>query len=143
MKRYILEFIRGGLCVCGLGPVVLAVVYAVLGCVGVVDSLSVGEVATSVLSVTLLAFIAGGINIVYKIERLPLIGAILIHALVLYADYVIIYLMNGWIKSSFTSLVCFTACFVAGFALIWGIIYFTTKKSADSINKKLGEMHSK
>ena len=141
MKRYVLEFVRGGLYACGFGPIILAVVYAILGRAGVVDTFSVGEVVTSVLSVALLAFVAGGITVIYKIERLPLIGAILIHAMVLYTDYVVIYLMNGWLKSSFISLAIFTACFVVGFALIWLIIYFTTKKSAERMNEKLGEIH--
>lgn len=137
MKNFIRDFVQRGMFICGGGPIILAVVYAILHKCGMVQTLTVNEVVLGILTSALLAFIAGGINAIYKIEKLPLIVAILIHAVVLYIDYIIIYLANDWMKSELVPLIVFTVCFIVGFVIIWGIVYFTTKKSADRLNEKL------
>ena len=138
MKKYIKAFVTNGLFVCGLGPFVLAIVYAVLNAVGV--EISVTEMVMGIISVTVLAFIAGGISMIYKIERLPITLAALIHAGVLYLDYIVIYLINGWLKGGIIPFIVFTSCFFVGFALVWLIIYLTTKKSTDEVNSVLSAM---
>lgn len=140
MKKYIKAFVTNGLFVCGLGPFVLAIVYAVLNAVGV--EISVTEMVMGIISVTVLAFIAGGISMIYKIERLPITLAALIHAGVLYLDYIVIYLINGWLKGGIIPFIVFTSCFFVGFALVWLIIYLTTKKSTDEVNSVLSIMQS-
>ena len=142
MKKYIKTFIMNGLFACGLGPVVFAIVYAVLNATGVVSEMSVSEMVTGIISVTVLAFIAGGISMIYKIERLPVTLAALIHAGVLYLDYIVIYLINGWLKDGIIPFIVFTSCFFVGFALVWLIIYLTTKKSTDEVNSVLSTMQS-
>ena len=136
MKYYVKRFALKGLFVCGLGPVVLAIVYAILARLGVVEVITVGRFVSAVISVTILAFVAGGISMVYEIERLPLVLAMLIHAAVLYIDYIVIYLTNGWLKNGIESLLIFTVCFVLGFAIVWLVIYLTTKRSAEKINDR-------
>lgn len=143
MKKHIKKFIIRGLFICGLGPVVWAILYAVLNATGAVSELSVSKMVIGIISVTVLAFIAGGISMIYDVERLPIAIAALIHAGVLYLDYIVIYLINGWLKEGIVPFVIFTSCFFAGFALIWLIIYLTTKKSADEINMALSSMRSK
>ena len=64
MKKIIKEFIHKGCCACGLGPLVLAVVYLILQKIGVADMLSVNEVCTGIISLLVLAFIAGGMNVI-------------------------------------------------------------------------------
>ena len=140
MKKYIKAFVTNGLFVCGLGPFVLAIVYAVLNAVGV--EISVTEMVMGIISVTVLAFIAGGISMIYKIERLPITLAALIHAGVLYLDYIVIYLINGWLQGGIIPFIVFTSCFFVGFALVWLIIYLTTKKSTDEVNSVLSIMQS-
>jgi hypothetical protein len=142
MKKHIKAFIMNGLFVCGLGPVVLAIAYAVLYALGVVSEMSVTEMVMGSISVTVLAFIAGGISVIYKVERLPITLAALIHAGVLYLDYIVIYLINGWLKEGVLPFVIFTSCFFAGFALVWLIIYLTTKKSTEEVNSALSVMQS-
>lgn len=142
MKKHIKTFIMNGLLACGLGPVVFAIVYAVLNATGVVSEMSVSEMVTGIISVTVLAFIAGGISMIYKIERLPITLAALIHAGVLYLDYIVIYLINGWLKDGIIPFIVFTSCFFVGFALVWLIIYLTTKKSTDEVNSVLSTMQS-
>ena len=98
MKKYVLEFFRRGLMAAGFGPIVLAVLYLFLQKQNVVQTLTVNEVCLGIFSLLALAFVAGGMNIVYQIERLPLMVAILIHGIVLYISYLATYLLNGWLQ---------------------------------------------
>ena len=142
MKKHIKKFVARGLFVCGLGPIALAIVYAVLNATGAVSEMSVSEMVIGIVSVTVLAFIAGGISMIYEVERLPIAIAALIHAGVLYLDYIVIYLINGWLKEGVTPFVIFTSCFFAGFALVWLIIYLTSKRSTDEVNMALSSIQS-
>lgn len=137
MKKYVLEFVQRGLMVAAGGPVLLAVIYGILGGVGVIDTLTPAEVCKGILAITVMAFIAAGITVIYTVERLPLISAILIHAGVLYLDYLFIYLINSWLARDWTALGVFTVVFAAGYAVIWGCIYLITKKNIDLVNRKL------
>lgn len=137
MKKYIGEFLKRGLAVCAGGPVVLAVVYGILGACGVIDALTPGEVCKGILTVTLMAFLAAGVTVVYQIEELALFPAVLIHGIVLYLDYLMIYLVNGWIAEGLQPLLVFTAIFVAGYAIVWAIIYCITRRSTQNINRRL------
>lgn len=83
MKRFLKDFCLKGLIAMGFGPMVVAVIYGVLGVNGVVTSFSTREVVLAIVSSSLLAFIIAGMNTIYQIERLPLAYAILIHGLVL------------------------------------------------------------
>ena len=139
MKKYVLSFLKKGLMASVGGPVVLAIVYGILGSVGAIESLSPGEVCAGFLTITLMAFIAAGIPVVYEIEQLPLFWAILLHGAALYLDYILIYLLNGWLKSELTAVLIFTAVFIAGYAVIWLIVYLTTKKVTGRLNKKIQE----
>ena len=112
MKQFMKEFCRRGLTACGLGPLVLAVLYLVLQHNGAVEYLTVKEVCVGIFSLTALSFVAGGMNVVYQIERLPLMAAILIHGCFLYISYLAVYLMNGWLQSGITPILVFTVIFV-------------------------------
>ena len=137
MKKYLSEFFRRGIKACGVGPIVLAVLYAILHSQGVVDTLTVEEVCIGIFSLSALAFIAGGINFLYQIERLPLLVAILIHGSVLYICYLITYLVNGWLDWGMTPILVFTVIFLVGYLVIWGIIYSIIKKDTDKVNEIL------
>jgi len=137
MKRNILEFTHRGFIACGFGPLVLAVIYLVLHRQGAVDTLAVNEVCTGIFSISALAFIVGGMNIIYQNEKLPLMAAISIHGAVLYASYLITYLINGWLQRGMTPILVFTAIFVLGYIVIWAVIYFITKRNTARLNEKL------
>ena len=83
MKKSILEFCRRGLVACGSGPMVLVMLYLILQQKGILQTLTVNEVCLGIVSLSALAFVAGGMNMIYQIERLPLTVAILIHGGVL------------------------------------------------------------
>ena len=137
MKKFISNFLLRGLVACGFGPVVLAVVYLVLYQQGVVQTLAVTEVCMGIFSLFALAFVVGGMNAIYQIERLPVMLAILLHGIMLYVSYLIVYLVNDWLKWGFTPIVVFSAIFIIGYLIIWTIIYSVNKKNAERINKQL------
>ena len=137
MKKNIMEFLRRGSAACGLGPMILALLYWIMHQRGVLQTLTVHEVCTGILSLSALAFIAGGMNIVYQIERLPLMTAILIHGCVLYGSYLLTYLVNGWLERSILPILVFSAIFVMGYLVIWAIIYAIIRKKTRQLNESL------
>ena len=137
MKKHVIGFLHRGMIAAGCGPVVLAVIYGIAGATGALDSLSPSAVCKGILTIFLMAFIAGGINEIYQIERLPLPFAIGIHGLALYIDYLLIYLINGWLQKQLTPILVFTGIFLGGFALIWLVIYWVTKQKTRRINENL------
>ena len=137
MKKNIMEFLRRGFSACGLGPMILALLYWIMHQRGVLQTLTVHEVCTGILSLSVLAFIAGGMNIVYQIERLPLMTAILIHGCVLYGSYLLTYLVNGWLERSILPILVFSAIFVMGYLVIWAIIYAIIRKKTRQLNESL------
>jgi len=98
MKQFWKDFLFRGLVSAASGPLVLAIIYGILGATGEVTSLTPREVCLGILSITLLAFIVAGITAIYQVEKLPLASATLIHGGVLYATYLLIYLINGWLQ---------------------------------------------
>ena len=139
MKKTVLEFLRRGLAACGFGPLVLAVLYLILKRSIGLQTLTVDQVCVGIVSLSVLAFVAGGMNAVYQIERLPLAVAILIHGGVLYVSYLATYLVNGWLEWGKMPVLVFTGIFVLGYLMIWAVIYFVTKRNTDRVNAALRE----
>lgn len=137
MKKFILEFLRRGFAACGIGPIILAILYLILQQTTDIDSLTVNQVCTGIFSIAALAFIAGGMNAIYQFERLPLMTAILIHGSVLYISYLGTYLLNDWLECGAAPILIFTGIFLVGYLLIWAIIYFTTKRTTAKVNQLL------
>ena len=137
MKKTVLEFFRRGMTACGIGPMVLAVLYLVLRRQGTVELLSVEQVCTGIFSLSALAFIAGGMNVIYQIERLPLMVAILIHGGVLYASYLGTYLLNDWLEWGTAPLLIFSGIFALGYLLIWAVIYAVIRRNTERVNAAL------
>ena len=137
MKRHILEFLRRGLAAWGLGPMVLAILFLILQQQGVVETLTVREVCLGIFSLSALAFIAGGMNVIYQIEQLPLMVAIFLHGGVLYLSYLATYLVNGWLSWGITPILVFTGIFVVGYFVIWAVIYAVNKRRTEGLNELL------
>lgn len=137
MKRIIPDFFRRGLAACGLGPLVLAVLYWILHRQGAVQMLSVHEVCLGIFSLSALAFIAGGMNVLYQIERLPLMAAVSIHGGVLYVSYLLTYLLNGWLEEGVKPILIFSGIFLLGYLGIWAVIYTIIKRNTEKLNKVL------
>ena len=139
MKKNILEFFRRGLTACGLGPLVLAVLYLIMQHQGSLQTLTVRQVCVGIFSLSALAFIAGGINVIYQMERLPLMVAILIHGSVLYVSYLATYLLNSWLALGMMPILVFSGIFFVGYLAIWAVIYSIMKRKTEQVNKMLKE----
>ena len=137
MKKFVLDFFCRGLVACGFGPFVLAILYLILQQSAAVETLTVNQVCIGIFSLTALAFIAGGMNAIYQIERIPLMVAILIHGSVLYISYLGTYLLNDWLDWGVIPIVVFSAIFVVGYMVIWAIIYSIIKRNTAKLNKML------
>ena len=137
MKKFWKEFLLRGLLAASGGPIVLAIIYGVLGDDGTVEFFSPKEVCMGILTITLLAFIVAGMTAIYQMEQLPLSMMILLHGGALYIAYILTYLLNGWLQNSLVPILVFTGIFAAGYALIWLIIYLFEKAKAEKLNKLL------
>ena len=137
MKKYLCDFVRRGMAAAGFGPMILAVLYLILHKQGVIEMLTVKEVCLGIASLSALAFVAGGMNVVYQVEQLPLMIAILIHGCVLYVSYLGTYLLNGWLEMGTAPILVFTAVFVLGYLVIWAVIYSVIRRRTERINELL------
>ena len=135
MKKNIKDFFKRGFAAAWGGPVILAIVWAVLKSSGVVETLTVNQVVLGIISTTVMAFIAAGVSVVYQIESLPKAFAGLIQASVLYIDYLGIYLLNGWIPLNRVWI--FTIIFFVGFIVIWLAVYIPIKLKVNKMNRSL------
>jgi len=137
MKKFWKEFLLRGLICAGGGPLVLAIIYGILGATDAVATLTPGEVCMGILTITLLAFLVAGMTAIYQMEQLPLPIMILLHGGALYISYILTYLINGWLQNSLVPILVFTGIFLAGYGLIWSIIYCVEKSKAEKLNKLL------
>lgn len=137
MKKNILEFFRRGFVACGFGPIVLAILYLILQHEAEIETLTVNQVCLGIFSLSALAFVAGGMNVIYQIERLPLMVAILIHGGVLYISYLVTYLLNNWLEWGTIPILVFSGIFIFGYLMIWAIIYCIIRKRTERLNEIL------
>lgn len=137
MKKFFKEFCLRGMTAAWGGPIILAIIYGILGLTGVVVTLDVNQVVLGVVTSTLMAFVAAGITAVYQVEKLPLMHAIVLNGVVLYIDYLGIYLLNGWLADGIGPLLIFTAIFVVGYAIVWLIVASIIKHNTNKLNQKL------
>ena len=137
MKRTVLEFLRRGLIACGFGPIVLAILYLILQRHADLETLTVKQACTGIFSMYALAFIAGGMNVIYQMERLPLMAAMLIHGGVLYVSYLAAYLVNDWLEWGKAPILVFTGIFAVGYLAIWAVICFVIRRRTKRLNEIL------
>ena len=143
MKKNVLEFVRRGLIACGFGPMVLVVFYLILQRQCDIQTVTVNEVCVGIVSLSVLAFVVGGMNMIYQIERLPLMVAIFIHGGVLYISYLGTYLINDWLEWGRTPVLVFTGIFIFGYLAIWAVIYSVTKRKTDRLNEMLKKQQNR
>lgn len=137
MKNTVSIFFLRGLVAGGFGPIAFAIVYLILNYTSEVEELSVNQLCIGIFSLYLLAFIVGGMNVIYGIERLPLALAILIHGGVLYVCYLITYLLNDWLENGVMPIIVFSMIFIIGFVAIWAVIFLVTKAKTKKVNEVL------
>ena len=135
MKNFWISFVKRGMVAAWGGPAILCIVWACLWHADTMQKLEKGEAILSVASSLVMAFIAGGISVIYQLEQLPKAMAALIQMAVLYVDYLGIYLLNGWLPLN--AIPVFTLIFAVGFAAIWAMIYLYVKRTVSDLNEKI------
>ena len=135
--KYLKNFALRGMIAMGFGPIVLAIIYLILGITGEATNISAFEMATGIITITALAFLCGGMTVVYQIEEIGISKAITLHGIALYVAYAVVYITNNWLKDGIIPFLVFTIIFVVGYALVWIVIYMITKRGTDNINKKI------
>lgn len=136
MRKFISDFVLRGLISGGFGPLAYGIIILVLQLSGV-EAISDGlSIFKSIFSTYLLAFLIGGISVIWRVERIGLGFLILIHGFVLYVSYLIVYLLNDWVKKELIPFLVFTGIFILGYLLIWLIIYLVEKSRAKRLTKK-------
>ena len=130
MKAFLKEFVKRGSMFCGGGPLIVAIIYMFLP----VETVGVSHIVTEILTSLLLAFIAAGISAIYTVEKIPYPTAGLIQGSVLLADYLTIYLINGWIPVTWQSITMFVTI---SFLTISLIIYHSIKVQIEKLNKQI------
>ncbi len=126
-----------GLVFSGLGPIVLGIVYFILGLCINDFSLSGTEVLLGIISTHLLAFVQAGASVFNQIEEWPPAKSLGIHLFSLYAVYSIFYLVNSWIPFDIGVFIIFTLIFLIVYFAIWLTVYFIVKGVSKRINEKI------
>ena len=132
-------FLLRGAVFSGMGPVVVAIVYLIVG-------ITTGDVAMTTLDFFraticgyLLAFLVAGASVFYQIEAWGLAKATLCHLAVLYGAYLGAYLFTGWIRAYMVDVGIFTAIFAGGYLVIWAGIVLFYKVTAQKMNGKIAK----
>ncbi len=137
MKKIIKSFVLRGLIFSGFGPLIVSIVYAIIGVSTKENLITTNQFLLSTLSSYLLAFIVAGCSILYQIEKLSLLKSSLIHSIALYITYLSCYLINSWIQANWLDVFIFTSIFVVGYFIIWISIYTSIKITVKKLNEKI------
>jgi len=122
----------------GFGPIIAAIVFAILGCTLPDFSLTGGQVFSAVVSTYILAFIQAGVSVFNQIEHWSVGKSLFCHLTVLYLAYAACYILNFWIPFEPMVLVIFTVIFVVCYFVVWLTVYFSVRAAAKRLNRKLG-----
>ncbi len=137
MNKYLKEFLHRGFMFSGLGPVILAIIYAILEKTVDGFNLSGFQVFSGIISTYLLAFVQAGASVFNQIEKWPITKSLLCHFTLLYAVYVICYIMNSWIPFKIEIVAIFTLIFIVSYFVIWTTVYLIVKNTSKKLNSKL------
>ena len=132
--NYRKEFFKRGMMFGGFGPIIVAIIYLIVGI-----PIQPMEYFTSVISSYLLAFLVAGASVFYQIESWGPAKASLFHMLCLYFAYLGCYLINGWIASNIKMVAVFTGIFILGYLVIWTTVSICVKYTARKLNRKLAK----
>ena len=131
------DFFFRGLLFGGFGPVVLGIVYLILHHTLEDLTLSGEEVFHGILSTYVLAFIHAGSGVFHQIERFSPGKACLCQMSLLYAAYVLCYMLNNWLPFEPLAIAIFTAIFVVGYVVICLAVYLGVHAAAKRLNRSL------
>ena len=121
----------------GFGPIIVGIVFAILG--ATLEDFSIGgsQILLAIVSTYLLAFLHAGASVFNQIEHWSIAKSLACHFATLYVAYTLTYTLNTWIPFEPMALLIFTGIFVAVYAVIWLIVFFSVKSAEKRLNRKL------
>ena len=137
MNKYVKQYFHRGLVFGGFGPVILGIVYAILGVSVDGFSVSGGEILLGIISTYAIAFVQAGSSVFNQIEHWPIAKSLALHLGSLYVVYALAYLVNTWIPFEPLVLLIFTAVFLAVYFAIWLTVYFSVKITSKKMSERL------
>ena len=137
MNEYVRKFLRRGLVFGGFGPVVMGIVFLILGETLEDFYIEGWQICLAVVSTYLLAFCHAGASVFNQIEGWPLAKSLAIHFTTLYVAYVTTYMVNTWISFEPVAILIFTGAFIGIYAMTWGVVVISIKSVERKLNKKL------
>ena len=137
MNKNLKAYLNRGILFGGFGPIVVAIVYAIVGVATKDNLITTTNFLLATISSYILAFLVAGSSMFYQIEHWGLTKASLLHALSLYVAYLCCYLLNSWIAFDIINVLIFTGIFIVGYLVIWLIIYISIKHTEKKLNKKV------
>ncbi len=137
MNRYLKEFLNRGLVFAGFGPIILGIIFFILS--KTVDDFCVsgGQIFLGIISTYILAFVQAGASVFNQIEHWSLPKSLFCHFGMLYAVYVLCYVLNSWIPFEWGVIGIFTAIFVVTYFVVWFTVYFIVKATGKKLNATL------
>lgn len=137
MNKYLKSFLHRGLMFGGFGPVVVGIVFAILGATLENFHIDGWQILLAVTSTYLLAFVQAGASVFNQIEHWSVAKSLLWHFVTIYCAYSLCYVANAWIPFEPMVLVIFTAVFVVTYFIIWLSVYFAVKATERKLNKRM------
>lgn len=121
----------------GFGPIILGIIFYILSKTLDDFSVSGGQILLGIVSTYILAFVQAGASVFNQIEEWPIAKSLFCHFGLLYAAYVICYILNSWIPFEWAVIAIFTAIFAAVYFVIWFTVYFIVKSTGQKLNSTL------
>lgn len=103
------------------------------------SEVNVAALTCNQIAYLMVGFALGATGILFNLENISLIKATLVHFVIVLAVYIAAGFIGGWFRAWGMMLLIPVACFLGMYIVTWISIYFAIKKSADKINKRLGE----
>lgn len=139
MNKYLRVFLHRGLIFGGFGPIILGIVYAIIGASAKDLHLGGKEILIAIISIYMLAFLQAGASVFNQIEGWPLAKSLFFHFGTIYVAYLGCYLINTWIPFVPVAVLIFTGAFIISYVAIWLTVYYVVKLTEKKLNSKISK----
>ena len=137
MNIYVKEFFKRGMMFSGLGPVITAIIFAIVSHIQESFSLTAVQILIAVSSTYILAFVQAGATVFNQIEHWSLPKSLACHLSSLYITYLMCYLVNSWLPFDINAVIIFSIIFVLTFFVIWITVFLCVSFLSRRLNKNL------
>ena len=121
----------------GLGPVTVGIVIFIISEITKNVNLDGRQILIMVVSSYFLAFVQAGATVFNQIEHWSVPKSLACHFSLLYAAYVLCYLVNSWIPFDFKVIAVFSIIFIAMFFTVWTTVFLCVRHLSKKLNKNL------